>query len=79
MKPTAGCGSSPSPPATPITGCSNIIAALLPAPASRPSTRCAAADQVLGGVDESGNGAFYLIVTPVQGGSEVALIVNGGR
>jgi hypothetical protein len=34
------------------------------------------ADLVLGGVQ--GEGAYYLIVTPVEGGSEVALIVNQG-
>jgi hypothetical protein len=37
------------------------------------------ADQVLGGVNEQTDGAFYLIVTPAQSGSEVALIVNNGR
>lgn len=37
------------------------------------------ADHVLGGTNEGTDGAFYLIVTPVQGGSEVALIVNHGR
>jgi len=36
-------------------------------------------DHVLGGVNQGSNGAYYLIVTPVQGGSEVALIVNNGR
>ncbi len=36
-------------------------------------------DQVLGGVNEASDGAFYLIVTPVRDGSEVALIVNHGR
>ena len=36
-------------------------------------------DHVLGGVNQGTNGAFYLIVTPVEGGSEVALIVNNGR
>ena len=35
------------------------------------------ADQVLGGT--RGESAFYLIVTPVRAGSEVALIVNNGR
>ena len=35
-------------------------------------------DRVLGGVNQS-NGAYFLIVTPVEGGSEVALIVNNGR
>jgi hypothetical protein len=35
-------------------------------------------DLVLGGVDQ-GDGAYYLIVTPTEGGSEVALIVNQGR
>jgi hypothetical protein len=34
-------------------------------------------DQVLGGT--KGDSAFYLIVTPARGGSEVALIVNNGR
>lgn len=34
-------------------------------------------DQVLGGV--SGERAYYLIVTPTRGGSDVALIVNNGR
>ncbi len=37
------------------------------------------ADHVLGGTNEGTDGAFYLIVTPVQGGSEVAFIVNHGR
>jgi len=37
------------------------------------------ADHVLGGTKEATDGAFYLIVTPVQGGSQVALIVNHGR
>lgn len=36
-------------------------------------------DHVLGGVNQGTSGAYYLIVTPVQGGSEVALIVNNGR
>jgi hypothetical protein len=36
-------------------------------------------DHVLGGVNQGSSGAYYLIVTPVQGGSEVALIVNNGR
>jgi len=36
-------------------------------------------DQVLGGVNEASDGAFYLIVTPARQGSEVALIVNRGR
>jgi hypothetical protein len=36
-------------------------------------------DQVLGGVNQTTNGAYYLIVTPKEGGSEVALIVNNGR
>jgi len=36
-------------------------------------------DHVLGGVNQGTNGAYYLIVTPVAGGSEVALIVNNGR
>jgi hypothetical protein len=34
-------------------------------------------DQVLGGT--KGDSAFYLIVTPARGGSQVALIVNNGR
>lgn len=37
------------------------------------------ADYVLGGVNERTDGAYFLIVTPVQNGSEVALIVNNGR
>jgi hypothetical protein len=37
------------------------------------------ADHVLGGVNQATNGAYYLIVTPKEGGSEVALIVNNGR
>ncbi|HEY0114901.1 MAG TPA: hypothetical protein VGB54_04195 [Allosphingosinicella sp.] len=37
------------------------------------------ADHVLGGVNERNDGAYYLIVTPEQGGSKVALIVNNGR
>lgn len=36
-------------------------------------------DHVLGGVHSGSNGAYYLIVTPIAGGSEVALIVNNGR
>jgi len=36
-------------------------------------------DQVLGGTSEASDGAFYLIVTPVRQGSEVALIVKQGR
>ena len=34
-------------------------------------------DQVLGGT--KGEAAYYLIVTPIQAGSDVALIVNNGR
>ena len=34
-------------------------------------------DQVLGGT--SGEAAYYLIVTPTQAGSDVALILNTGR
>lgn len=34
-------------------------------------------DQILAGTD-GGEGAFYLIVTPARGGSEVALIANQG-
>jgi hypothetical protein len=34
-------------------------------------------DQVLGGTH--GDAAYYLIVTPMRGGSDVALIVNNGR
>ncbi|HWT13626.1 MAG TPA: hypothetical protein VN231_12785 [Allosphingosinicella sp.] len=37
------------------------------------------ADHLLGGVNPRTDGAFVVIVTPVQGGSEVALIVNHGR
>jgi hypothetical protein len=37
------------------------------------------ADHVLGGVNQRTDGAYYLIVTPEQGGSRVALIVNNGR
>lgn len=36
-------------------------------------------DHVLGGVNARSDGAYYLIVTPVADGSEVALIVNHGR
>lgn len=36
-------------------------------------------EHVLGGVNQGTSGAYYLIVTPVEGGSEVALIVNNGR
>jgi len=36
-------------------------------------------DQVLGGVNERTDGAYYLIVTPTEAGSDVALIVNNGR
>lgn len=36
-------------------------------------------DHVLGGVNEASDGAFFLIVTPQDQGSEVALIVNNGR
>jgi hypothetical protein len=36
-------------------------------------------DHVLGGVHPASNGAYFLIVTPVEDGSEVALIVNNGR
>lgn len=36
-------------------------------------------DQILGGTNEASGGAYYLIVTPNQNGSEVALIVNNGR
>jgi hypothetical protein len=36
-------------------------------------------DQVLGGTNERTDGAYYVIVTPKEGGSEVALIVNNGR
>jgi hypothetical protein len=37
------------------------------------------ADHVLGGVNARTDGAFYLIVTPLESGSEVALLVNNGR
>ena len=36
-------------------------------------------DHVLGGVNARTDGAYYLIVTPQQRGSEVALIANNGR
>lgn len=36
-------------------------------------------DHILGGVNARTDGAYYLIVTPIEGGSEVALIVNNGR
>ena len=35
-------------------------------------------DRVLGGVNSRTDGAYYLIVTPAAGGSDVALIVNYG-
>ena len=37
------------------------------------------ADHVLAGTREADGGAFYLIVTPLRGGAEVALIANKGR
>jgi hypothetical protein len=37
------------------------------------------ADHLLGGVNARSDGAFVVIVTPLQAGSEVALIVNNGR
>lgn len=37
------------------------------------------ADHMLGGVNRRSDGAFVLIVTPADGGSDVALIVNNGR
>lgn len=37
------------------------------------------ADHVLGGVNAQTDGAYYLIVTPTNAGSDVALIVNNGR
>ena len=36
------------------------------------------ADHVLGGVNQGSDGAFYLIVTPLANGSDVAIIVNNG-
>ena len=36
-------------------------------------------DQILAGVNRRTDGAYFVIVTPGQGGSEVALIVNNGR
>ena len=36
-------------------------------------------DRVLGGVNSRTDGAYYLIVTPAESGSDVALIVNYGR
>ena len=35
-------------------------------------------DEILGGTNSGTDGAFYLIVTPTGGGSDVALIVNNG-
>ena len=37
------------------------------------------ADQVLGGTNERDGGAYYVIVTPKQGGSEVSMLSNNGR
>lgn len=37
------------------------------------------ADHVLGGVNSRTDGAYYLIVTPDEQGSDVALIANNGR
>ena len=37
------------------------------------------ADQVLAGANEQSSGAYYLIATPVEGGTDVALITNSGR
>ncbi|MGZ8281487.1 MAG: hypothetical protein ACXWUN_00885 [Allosphingosinicella sp.] len=37
------------------------------------------ADHVLGGANQGTDGAYYLIVTPLQRGSDVALIVNNGQ
>ena len=36
-------------------------------------------DQILAGVNPRTDGAYYVIVTPAPGGSEVAFIVNNGR
>lgn len=36
-------------------------------------------DRVLGGANSRTDGAYYLIVTPAESGSDVALIVNYGR
>jgi hypothetical protein len=36
-------------------------------------------DQVLAGTNEGDGGAFYLIVTPQRGATDVALIANNGR
>jgi hypothetical protein len=36
-------------------------------------------DHVLGGTNESDGGAYYLVVTPTRGGSDVSLISNNGR
>lgn len=36
-------------------------------------------DHVLGGTNARTDGAYYLIVTPLQNGSDVSLIVNNGR
>jgi hypothetical protein len=37
------------------------------------------ADRVLGGTNERDGGAYYVIVTPKQGGSEVSMLSNNGR
>ena len=37
------------------------------------------ADHLLGGVNERTDGAFVVIATPLQAGTDVALIVNNGR
>ena len=36
-------------------------------------------DQILAGTNESDGGAYFLIVTPKGGGSDVSLITNNGR
>jgi hypothetical protein len=37
------------------------------------------ADQILGGTNERDGGAYYVVVTPRQGGSEVSVLANNGR
>ena len=41
--------------------------------------RIEGADHILGGTNEKDGGAYYLIVTPGQGTTEISLIANNGR
>ncbi|HMC91370.1 MAG TPA: hypothetical protein VKI45_02820 [Allosphingosinicella sp.] len=41
--------------------------------------RIEGADHVLGGTNDKAGGAYYLIVTPGQGTTEISLIANNGR